>query len=124
MANFYGRTALIGGASGALDELDGADLADGDGAMAIVAGDGVYCYTLDADSGAAEASPDVIAPDTNPGDKRWILVARIGSIVQATSIVFGQTTVNDIYRIIPSGNNLNFERRESGIWVRKGDIRP
>jgi hypothetical protein len=31
-------------------------------------------YSLDHDSAAAESSPSVIAPDTNPGNKRWILM--------------------------------------------------
>jgi hypothetical protein len=35
----------------------------------------LYIYLLDVDSAAAEASPNVIAPDTNAGDKRWILQA-------------------------------------------------
>jgi hypothetical protein len=33
----------------------------------------LYIYLLDADSAAAEASPLIIAPDDNAGDKRWLL---------------------------------------------------
>jgi hypothetical protein len=55
-----------------LDKLDGAGLADGD--LAFGAAGGVFhAYILDDDSAAAESSPDIIAPDTNAGDKRWIL---------------------------------------------------
>lgn len=73
MSNFYGATSLIGGGSGALDAIDGAGLSDGDGALVIASGYH-FTYVLDDDSAAAESSPDIIAPDDNPGDKRWILV--------------------------------------------------
>lgn len=70
--NFFGAIALIGGAAGALDAIDGAGLADLDAAFVQVGGQ-VSFYTLDATSAAAENSPEVISPDTNAGDKRWIL---------------------------------------------------
>ena len=66
-------TSLIGGAEGSLDSIDGTDLNDQDMAIVAVMGDKFYLYSLDADSAAAESSPDVIAPDANGGDKRWIL---------------------------------------------------
>ncbi len=72
--NFYGALGLTGGTDGMLDDLDGANLTDGDGAFVITASNS-YVYILDDDSGAGESSPDVIAPDDNPGTKRWILVA-------------------------------------------------
>ncbi len=71
MANFYGAISLTGGASGSLDSIDGASLADGDSAF-VVTSSGVYVYFLDVDSAAVESSPDIIAPDANGGDKRWI----------------------------------------------------
>lgn len=73
MANFYGGTSLIGGGAGALDDIDGGDLADGDGALVITPTGVSYSYTLDADSAVAESSPGVIEPDANAGNKRWIL---------------------------------------------------
>ena len=73
MANkFYGAVGLIGGTDGMLDDIDGAALADGDGAVVIVNGVS-YSYWLDDDSAAAESVPGVIEPDANGGDKRWIL---------------------------------------------------
>jgi len=72
MADFFGAISLTGGAAGALDAINGADLSDKDGAVVITPTE-IYHYTLDADSGAAEDPPRVIAPDTNPGDKRWLL---------------------------------------------------
>ncbi len=74
MSNFYGATGLIGGTAGKLDAIDGAILAEGDGAVVIIEGTH-YQYFLDANSGASESSPDIIAPDSNPGDKRWTLCA-------------------------------------------------
>lgn len=66
------RTLLTGGTSDALDGIDGNTLNDGD-ICEVFASNIWYCYVLDADSGAAESSPDIIAPDTNPGSKRHIL---------------------------------------------------
>ena len=36
----------------------------------------------------------------------------------------GDPSANGSYRLIASGDNLNFERREAGVWVRISDIRP
>lgn len=73
MSNFYGAISLIGGGTGALDAIDGAALADLDGA--VVLADGIaYSYRLNASSGIAEASPRIISPDVNAGDKRWVLI--------------------------------------------------
>ncbi|KKN57508.1 hypothetical protein LCGC14_0561250, partial [marine sediment metagenome] len=71
--NFYGALGLTGGVDGDLDFIDGAGLADGDGAFVVTSGKS-YTYTLNDSSGASESIPDVISPDTNPGTKRWILV--------------------------------------------------
>ena len=71
-ADFYGATSLTGGVAGALDYIDGDNLLDGDGAFVITDGTS-YQYRLDATSGAAQLSPRIIAPDTNPGTKRWVL---------------------------------------------------
>ncbi|NIV10169.1 MAG: hypothetical protein GWN62_02330 [Aliifodinibius sp.] len=79
MSDFYGATALTGGGTGALDAIDGNDVADGDGAIVIDAtNDKVYFYTLNASSAAAESSPNIISPDSNAGDKRWILTDAYG----------------------------------------------
>lgn len=65
-------SALTGGGFGALDKIDGAALQNLEMAFGVV--NGVqHCYWLDEDSGASENSPYVITPDTNAGNKRWIL---------------------------------------------------
>ena len=68
----YKKTGLTGGTASDLDSIDGADLSGGEIAFVFLDGD-VYFYELDESSGASENSPDVIAPDANPGNKRWIL---------------------------------------------------
>ena len=73
-SNGYGATALTGGTTGCLDAINGALLNDGDKAFVLTATQ-FYFYTLDANSGAAESSPDIISPDTNAGNKRWTQVS-------------------------------------------------
>ena len=72
-AKFKPCIDLIGGGTSSLDAIDGAGLSDGDAAV-VVLSTGVYHYHLNATSGASENSPYVIAPDTNAGTKRWVLV--------------------------------------------------
>jgi len=68
-----GFIALTGGTAGALDAIADADLTDQDYAFGVVAGV-QHCYWYDDDSGVAENSPYVIAPDdVGEGDGRWIL---------------------------------------------------
>lgn len=76
MANFYGAIDLIGGSSGALDAIDGVDLADGDGAVVITQGKS-YLYHLNGTLGGSESSPQIISPDNNAGNKRWVLTAGV-----------------------------------------------
>lgn len=98
--NFLGATALTGGGSGALDAIDGDDadgggtpLADGD--MALVATSGfIYFFVLDATSGAAEDSPDIIAPDANAGTKRWIRKNPFGIV--ASTPESGEFRIQDL----------------------------
>lgn len=90
----YVATSLTGGGAGALDAIGGAALLDGDIALVIYSGK-LYVYILDADSAAAESSPDIIAPDTGAGDKRWLLQAyNAGAgVVTASAIKFPATQV-------------------------------
>ena len=74
---FFWAASRTGG-SEALDGIDGQDLVDGYTAI-VNHSSGTYVYVLDADSAAAESDPEVISPDTNAGDKRWVLTAYIGT---------------------------------------------
>jgi len=70
--NFFCCILRTGGTDGSLDDIDGTGLADGD--VALVAEDGEsYLYRLDADSALTEDDPKIISPDSNAGNKRWIL---------------------------------------------------
>jgi len=69
---YWSKTLLTGGTAPALDSIDGTDLQDGEVAHVWISG-ALYIYLLDVDSAAAEASPTIISPDTNAGNKRWIL---------------------------------------------------
>jgi len=69
---YYDKTSLTGGGGSSLDGIDGDGLLDNDKAFVNYNG-AHYDYVLDADSGAAESIPNIIAPDINPGNKRWLL---------------------------------------------------
>lgn len=83
MANRYWATSVTGGSTGSLDSIDPTDT-DGS-ATALVAGD--ICditeddilsvYVARNSPGASEDSPDVVIPDTNPGNFWWELIERI-----------------------------------------------
>lgn len=67
---YYPATSFTGGGTGALDAIDGNDLAVGD--VAIVSDNNVsYTYKLKSASGKSESYPNIIIPDTNPGTKYW-----------------------------------------------------
>ncbi len=70
--SIYAAKALTGGAAGSLDAINGTNLLTNDGAY-VITSSGFYFYYLNGSSGATESSPDVIAPDTNAGNKRWLL---------------------------------------------------
>ncbi len=63
---------LTGGASGALDAINGNNLIDLDTHI-VMTQTGGFLYSLDDDSGASESSPSIIAPDVNAGTKRHLL---------------------------------------------------
>jgi hypothetical protein len=73
------RTTTSGGAGGSVDVIDGDDrgdtnpLQDGDAAIVLTDAGYYYLYILDDDLAGAEDLPNIIAPDTNAGDKRWVL---------------------------------------------------
>ena len=62
-----GATSLTGGGEGALDAIYADDIGNGDPAFVFIQDDALYHYVADSTSGAAESSPDVIAPDEEIG---------------------------------------------------------
>lgn len=90
----YHLSNLTGGVDSTyLDYMDGDSLTDKDRAFVIFSGV-LYLYELDADSGATESSPSVISPDTNPGDKRWILVDAVSTAADADFVPLTDNTYN------------------------------
>ena len=91
----YHFTNLTGGTATALDSVDGNSLLDKDRAF-VLYNSVAYIYELDDDSGAAENSPHVIAPDTNPGNKRWILQDDTSNILETltnANVAHGMTSI-------------------------------
>jgi len=82
----YHCVNLTGGVDSTyLDYTDGNSLSDKDRAFVINAST-FYLYELNATSGAAESSPNIIAPDTNAGTKRWILITSYSLTSVTTSV--------------------------------------
>ena len=109
-SNFYGATSRTGGGAGSLDSIDGTTLATADGAY-VITSTKFQIYYLDASSGAAEADPDVIAPDANAGNKRWILIFE----GDAETAEIAQLAVTDGNFIVGNGSTWV---AESGATVR------
>lgn len=44
--------------------------------------------------------------------------------LEVDALYIGDQDTNGSWRFVTDGDNLNFEKRELGVWVRKGDVRP
>lgn len=99
MADIYGARLLTGGINETLDNLDGATLTVNDIAFTVdVTGTPptLYVHRLTS-GGAAESSPEIIVPDTNPGSLNWELVIalRIANRGQANLLEMLQVYLKD-----------------------------
>lgn len=139
LKTIYHCSLLTGGAATALDSFDGESLLDKDRAFTIV-GDVLYVHELDDDSGAAENSPAIIAPDTNAGDKRWILLGTryidagltfadlgtgfslAGGSTSRTLLVPENVTFSDSRATVFPGMDTGAAAPTTGAWVL-GSIR-
>jgi hypothetical protein len=120
----YWAYSLVGGTTGALDNIDacntdgaGTDLADADSAIVVERTGGVlYFYFFNATSGAAQASPYIITPTkcdggAYAGTGRWVLTSLMAG--GATSQVdFGTTggritAASGVFTIAGIGNTNN-----------------
>lgn len=92
MKQIYHLNFLTGGIDSTyLDYADGNSLSEDDRAYVIYS-DTYYVYRLDATSGAAESSPNIIAPDTNAGTKRWRLITSYSLTSVTTSVTAADNT--------------------------------
>src|SRR4030067_551396 len=69
----FGAVVLTGGGTGALDKINGNDIAAGDIAITVTSTNR-YFHTAKTSGCGAESPPDTIIPDTNPGTKCWARV--------------------------------------------------
>ncbi len=94
----YGATALTGGGTGALDKINGGRLNDQDRVIVILNTGMWYSFYLDATSALSESSPDIIRPDSNAGNKRWILLSwGWGRYIPTIDIVDSDVTIAYIH---------------------------
>jgi hypothetical protein len=82
------RTTRTGGTATALDGIDGTDRGDGNplqelDAAFVMIDDTFYPY-IGIANGLAESDPDIIRPDTNAGDFRWMLQGVASTIADAS----------------------------------------
>jgi len=87
----YWCSAIKGGTTGAMDAINGNLLNNGD-SCTVKTSTLTFFYHLDATSGAAESGDLVIAPDSNPGTKRWLL---LGAYLTTLQLPNG-TSINEI----------------------------
>ena len=107
----YRKTTLV-----LLKAVDGNDLNDGDLCYLCDSASTFSIYQLDADSGEAESSPEILEPTTNPGSKRWKLLNTVNTV----SYFGGLSTEDGTWKIEVSGTDLIVYRRESSVYVEKG----
>ena len=122
----YYKQLITGGSATALDGINGTSLSNLDIAYVMVSNI-LYVYQLDSTSGAAESSPDVIAPDTNAGDKRWLLqnsytadgsIALAKLVEMATASFMGRTTAaSGVPEILSKTQALAILNVEDGATV-------
>lgn len=117
MANYiYGAISLTGGGTGSLDAIDGDILAAND-ACIVFMNNTTYIYSLDASSGAAENSPEIIAPDSNPGTKRWLLVRTNADQIDLVTTSFTgilSASDDDVQKALDTIDNLSITHDK--IW--------
>ena len=84
-ARWYNATSHLGGTDGTVDSINGQNLFDGD-KLIVVTTTNTYFYTLDVDSAGTEDSNSytILKPDSNAGDKRWIIETIVYDFVYST----------------------------------------
>lgn len=118
MANkFYGAIGFSGGSDGFLDNIDGTNLADVDGAWVIDSTPLMGAYHLDVDSAAVQVIPTIMQPDANAGDRRWLLAG-----MQMTSIKLYEAGATNLVTMSQSSGNLVIDNTyDTGTITFKGE---
>lgn len=74
--DYFTKISLTGGTSTSTDGVNGDDLIDGDICFTYIS-EKEYEYKVDDDLAGTEKSPYILNPDTNPGNKSWVLQSRV-----------------------------------------------
>ena len=92
----YKMSAKTGGGVSAADGIDGDDLLDGDVVFVLStpADDAFHAYVVDDDLAASEKDPDILVPDTNPGNIGLRLMRNIPTPISITSTASGTIVVD------------------------------
>jgi hypothetical protein len=118
MANkFFGAIGVSGGSDGYLDNIDGGNLIDLDGALVLDNSGWLLGYHLDVDSAAAQSIPTIIQPDANGGDKRWILKG-----AKLASLYLYEAGTTNLVTMLQSSGNLTIDNTfDTGTITFKGE---
>lgn len=124
---YYPATSYIGGGAGALDAIPVATLGTGD--IAVVSNSTIFSvHHYDASSAAAESSPDVINPDDNGGNGRWLIVK---ALILADGTIFltadwdigdGRAILTDKVRARDGAGLLLEDDEGNGVEITDGGI--
>jgi len=88
-------------------------------------GDMVFCVDPNADQSAVDINDEVMRiSGTGVGITGDLEVTGDIETGSTKAFYFGDQTTDGSWRIVRSGNNLNFERRESSVWVAKDAMTP
>lgn len=96
---FYWANVLIGGAAGALDKIPAANWLDKYAAITIESGY-AYIHELDDDLGGTEASPFLIQPDDENGNKRLNLVGIVAEDVKTKTAKLYDTDQSNLLSLV------------------------
>lgn len=114
--NFFGANKLIGGTAGCLDDIDHANIGDGDTASVIDAvTNKTYFYTYEGSNSDSESSPDIINPDSNSGNGRWVL-----TVIQSTSSFMRGVLDSTTFAGYMSGLSIEYDH----IFIPAGAFYP
>jgi len=119
---FFGAIGVSGGSDGFLDNIDGGNLSDLDGAFALDSTDKIGVFWLDSDYASTsppgtQVIPTVMQPDANAGNKRWLM---LGANLVGLSLYEAGTT-NKVNFSQSSGNLTIDNTYDTGTITIKGE---
>ncbi|MFA9409513.1 MAG: hypothetical protein ACERKJ_11875 [Candidatus Dadabacteria bacterium] len=114
--NFMAANKLTGGTAGCLDDIDHANLADGDVGFVVDAiNNKAYFYTYESSNSDAESSPDTIVPDSNSGNGRWVL-----TVLQSAGALMRSVFATTTYALYMAALSIEYDH----IFIPAGAFYP